>query len=373
MTKPTAGIYIAIFLILITLPVLGHFFGWDRGLTLNENRHLAKSPKLSLQDVWTFSSNYVNYFNDNFGFRSQLLELDRLVDIKLFKTAPPQSGVTIGKDGWLFYTADDNYLDTVNGEPLSDSELSQIRDNLEQAKKYFESKGARFYVILVPTAQSIYPEYLPDWVKKANQQSRLDQLTNYLVKNSDIDFINPTDQLIAAKNRYKVYYQHDTHWTQMGAFVAYTTLMSHIQKDFPDIKPLALSDLSIRYRESQTKDMEGMLGVSNYYHENEPILTPKAGFRSTSLTPGCQTTDIKCPEVVRINPNAKLKLLAYRDSYAVDMIPFLSEHFSYADYIWGVNPLSTAMVDKEKPDVVIFEHTAREIWQLPQPIFKIPN
>lgn len=369
MTKFSAKIYITIFLILITLPIIVHSFGWDRGLDINENRNLAKSPKLSLQSIWSFSSSYVNYFNDHFGFRQQLLELDRLLDIRLFKTAPPQSGVTIGKDGWLFYTADDNFLDTINGEPLSNSELSQIRDNFEEAKRYFESKGAHFYVLLAPTAQSIYPEYLPDWIKKANQQSRLDQLTEYLAKNSDIDFINPTPQLIEAKKRYQVYYRHDTHWTQMGAFVAYSDLMFHIQKDLPDLKPLTLSDFKITYRESQTKDMEGMLGVSNYYHENEPVLTPKAGFHSTSLTPGCQTTDIKCPKVIRVNPVAKLKLLAYRDSYAVDMIPFLSEHFSYADYEWGVNPLSTTMVDKEKPDVVIFEHTAREIWQLPHPIF----
>jgi hypothetical protein len=51
----------------------------------------------------------------------------------------------------------------------------------------------------------------------------------------------------------------------------------------------------------------------------------------------------------------------YRDSFAGRLIPFLSEHFSRAAYLWQ-NELDFEEIERDKPDIVIQEFVARHFF-----------
>ena len=55
------------------------------------------------------------------------------------------------------------------------------------------------------------------------------------------------------------------------------------------------------------------------------------------------------------------KAMVYRDSFAGRLIPFLSEHFSRASYLWQ-NEFDFEEIEQEKPDIVIQEFVARHFF-----------
>ena len=60
-------------------------------------------------------------------------------------------------------------------------------------------------------------------------------------------------------------------------------------------------------------------------------------------------------------PNSSLpKLLMFRDSYANALIPFLSEHFRRAVYLWQYE-IDPDLVAAEQPDIVIHEWAGRRL------------
>jgi hypothetical protein len=50
----------------------------------------------------------------------------------------------------------------------------------------------------------------------------------------------------------------------------------------------------------------------------------------------------------------------YRDSFTNALIPFLSEHFSRAVYLWEYD-VDPALIAAERPDIVIMEVVGRRI------------
>ena len=56
------------------------------------------------------------------------------------------------------------------------------------------------------------------------------------------------------------------------------------------------------------------------------------------------------------------KAVVYRDSFAGRLIPFLSEHFSRASYVWD-NEFGFEQIEREKPDIVIQEFVARSFFR----------
>jgi alginate O-acetyltransferase complex protein AlgJ len=359
------------FLVLIWTPFIGQQFGWDRGLKINENRITQSLPTFSLNSILDYPDKFTTYYNDNFGFRGQLLTISHFISVQIFKSPPAKSEVTIGQDGWLFFTPTYVYLDTINAAPFTETELHTIGDNLSLINNHFKLLNARFYFLVAPNSQSIYPEKLPSSIKKVRVDSKLDQLTVFLNTNyPEIPFINPTTELVNAKKDGQLYYKHDTHWTQLGAFIAYQSLINRISQDFPKLSPLSLNNFNISQTPSKNQDLAVLLGASNFLNEDIPVFSPKVPFRARDLLTVCEDTYIKCAEVEKVTDDPMLPtLISYRDSYLTAVIPFLSEHFKQSLYFWQGIPYETEVIEKRRPNVIIYELTERELFRLPHKLF----
>ena len=359
---------IGVFLAILLLPALAMLLGWGGNFKLEENRRLAYRPTILNEQ---FPALFTDYFNDHFGMRAEMIVAERWLEFKLFKVSPNSSGVTVGKNDWLFYTPDVQYIDSVNGEPFSTGELEQIKNNLLGVERSLAAKNIKFYFLVAPNKQSIYPEYLPNYMKKVRPDSRLDQLTSYLKDNKEINFVNPKDELLAAKKASPVYLKYDSHWNDMGAFVAYQKLGEVLKKDDKNISVKQLDDYNLVEKTAVNKDLIDVeMGLKGNFSETEKNFEIK-GSQQKIEKGDCEGIYTTCPFLTRETNNSKLpKLVMFRDSFSNNLIPFLADNFSESTYYWGAYPFSSNLIDKAKPEVVIVELTERELWRLKDKIFE---
>jgi hypothetical protein len=95
-------------------------------------------------------------------------------------------------------------------------------------KQYLNGLGMEFYVLCMPNKEIVYEENMPDTVSRVNSVSRGEQLDDYIDENTDVVFVYPKDELIAAKDEAQLYYLTDTHCNQKGSFVAMQALFNEV-------------------------------------------------------------------------------------------------------------------------------------------------
>ena len=126
-----------------------------------EKRQLAALPSLTNEDGTfntDFNSEAIAYVSDHFGFRGKLVTVDAALKSKALQySAEPK--VTIGTDGWLYYT---QTLNDATGVPtVSELGIRNIAYNLQMSDAYVRSKDSELIVAIVPNKASIYPEHIP--------------------------------------------------------------------------------------------------------------------------------------------------------------------------------------------------------------------
>jgi len=357
---------IGVFLIILVVPMTLMLIAKDKAKNTSENRSLAKLPKFGLYK--NFPKLFSEYVSDSFGLRDNLISTNRWLRYKLFGVSPNKA-IIIGKENWLYYAPDSNYIDMVNAAPFSETDLIGIKNNLENIQKKFLSMGITFYFLAAPNKQTIYPEYLPNYVTKVWPDSRLDQLTKYLSDFKQIKFINPAEELIAAKHNKSVYLKYDTHWNDYGAFVAYTKLFDNINKDFPLLNPVNNTNVSFLEKTATNRDLAKQMGVSGLFEEMSYFVDFKNS-NAKKIFEDCPDKYIGCPLVINeASAAAAYKLVMFRDSFAANLIPLISENFRKSYFYWGAIPYPMSIINKEKPNIVVMELTERELWRLKDKIF----
>ena len=171
MKKRITG-YLCLCFTLCLIPFLGMAGGSQNDTT--ENRSLKKLPEFKEEKGWNI--NYLKelgeYFEDHFGFRSQLVTANAQLQYEIFGVSAVES-VIAGKDGWLFYK--DSLNDYLGVEQMSERDLFNLAHSLSIMQRYVESRGGRFLFIIAPNKNSLYGEYMPyyDCVKAGEEKNLL--------------------------------------------------------------------------------------------------------------------------------------------------------------------------------------------------------
>ncbi len=351
------------FVLLLLLPYLKSNFWRQSAHENHENRLLASMPAVDPANLSAYPQAFTAYFNDNFGYRSELIEFGRAIRLGLFKESYMPEKVALGREGWLFLSGEyDNIVDDYARRNLYDSaELKQIVNQTLVKKEYVEAKGAKFYKVFYPNAHSIYAELLPYQIliQKIDTLTRADQVNEYLHKrNTGFQVIDVRDEVLAAKKEVQVYFKYDTHWNSYGAFIGYRKLFSEMAKDLPALKPSTITDYNISWKLEAGGDLLNMMGIRN----QEDYKELKPHFTLVSPTPGVPLTEAEGPypnSIVHENPNDTTGLAAviFHDSFTIAMRQFISPHFKKVVYCWG--SFNQQVIENEKPDVVIEGNTER--------------
>ena len=360
--KITELILVLSFFLLACAPFLAGFFDQELGSASGEKRAMAERPEIGLiRDSFPeYSTRYERYYSDSFPLRNQLIRWNNLIRLKVFGESPIR-GVRLGREGWLFYADEWVFEDYENIMPFSPENLAKIRTVLDQRRIWLAKRGIHFLVVVPPNTQTIYPEYLPPGVHKIGKESRYDQVAQYLKPYHEIEFLDLRSPLLRAKPTQRLYQRTDSHWNDYGAFVGYQALVDRISDRLPNVRRLSLEDFTVSTVRGEGGDLAGMLSLSDLITEERIVLTPKFHPRSVDVSrdypdpvdePGREM-------VVKETRDTSLpKALVFRDSYSWGLIPYLSESFQSVVYLWTFDFLPE-IIEREKPDVVIFECVER--------------
>jgi hypothetical protein len=351
--RPTGSrinqVLIVVFVGLLWLPLLDTVFHLDRAPAVNENREAAPRPVFTgWSETKEFFQAIERYHDDHFGFRKRLVRWHSGWKKSFFHEAAVRE-VIIGRDGWL-YTATNQMIEHYTRmKQFSAEDLDAWQKLFETRRDWLAQRGIQYLVVFTPDKQTVYPEHLPDWLKRGAAPSKLDQMITRLNEHSTVAVLDLRPTLLEAKQHAPVYLMTDTHWNQRGIFVSYQTLITKLSTQIPGLEPLPST--SFTWQDiPHPGDLAVMLGQeSSFPEQNRVTMTPQEPL---------QITETALPSAKRVamtttrNPKAMGKAIVYHDSFGHGWIPLIGYHFGEVIYI-AKRPIDPALIEKEKPIIVI--------------------
>ncbi|MFH1999726.1 MAG: hypothetical protein ABIK28_08600 [Planctomycetota bacterium] len=335
-------ILVLLFVAFIITPLIGQFTGFCGAQYIQEvelrfPNTLPLRPK-SMEDLAHYPEKYEAYFNDHFGFRTELVALDSLTFYRLLNSTNAPN-VIIGKDDWLFERRTHNLQDECRGVlRYREEELTAWIATMEKRQQWFSDHGAEFMIIVPPNKHSIYPEFLPDWMASVGQR-RLDQLIERINETSTLDLLDLRPALLRAKERTEkpLYHKTDTHWNYRGAFVAYQEIIKHIQRRFPGTHMIKEKDFKLVSEPGKAMNLGRMLNLVDWLDEEKISIIPKVPLQLKAVySIQCNRalvssiSDIENQRIimytVSLRPESP-KVMIFRDSFTNALTPFLAESF----------------------------------------------
>jgi hypothetical protein len=353
---------VLVFVVIISLPLAANIAGVDGADPAAENRTLASFPTLepTLPSLAAYAPGFSAWFEDHFGFRARLIRWYGEMRLYGLRVSPTSSVVT-SRDGWFFYGEDGSLDDYAHADPLTPAAQDNWRETVTRIRDWLHTRDIPYVFFIAPDKHAVYPEMMPDTIRVINPVSRTDGLYEALAHSGvAIDF---RAALIAAKQRERIYQKTDTHWNDRGALVAYQAIIDAVRRTAPATPPAwSRDDFDEVTREVNGMDLAGMMGLTRVIGETDLALVPKRPRLARVVEPAGADPMAEEGRLVTEIPGSSLpRAVIFRDSFVSRLVPFLSEHFSRAVYLWQ-NDFDADVVTAEHADVVIQEIVGRHLY-----------
>lgn len=369
--NPSAFILASAFLVLISSGLILHFFNSERIILLREKRLAWQLPAYRFDTTEVFIKKLDGYFNDQIPGRNNMITTNNLIEFSIFKQLVNNPNVHFGEDGWMFYIKGQSKEMLENRQQLTPQELKKMTDVMVARRDWLKERDIHFYIMFPPNAYVIYEEKVGPRLRRYNKRTKLDELLEYIKAHSDLDIIDVYTPLKEAKKKYPydLYYKTDPHWNFVGSYFAYNAMINHIKKDFPDVgEPLAFNNIYWFEFEINGGGLLEQTAIENYYtrHEYFPIIKNPLSQIDTIYPKYPGLLVIQDPIGFINKPSHRPSMLMFRDSFALWLMPYLTNNFNRSVYIWS--PLfHPDIVEIEKPDIVIQEMADHVIFDLLAP------
>lgn len=348
-------LYTCIFILIITLPILNTILSEGKSVNI-ENRVQNNIPSLTLirnGKIGEYMRLMQDYFVDVYKWKDDLIYINSLLDYRVFNISSKDS-VAIGKDGWLFYTAEDgvNMRDYYGNNLFSQADLDKIAKNIESINKNLKKQNIEFIIMMAPNKHTLYEEYLPDRIyNKKGNETRADQYSEIL-NSMDVKYIDLRDMLIKEKNNSDnlLYYPLDSHWNDFAGRLAYNELIKNL-----DIKPEHKSRLPevIIGERNRTGDLGNILFLSQIIKDVNMSAETQNNYTKSEIN------NKNINQITTTNPDGDTrKVLVFKDSFIGAIEPFLSSTFS--EVIYNSSPIvDFDLISKYNPDIVVLQFVER--------------
>ncbi len=357
MKKRMASAWIVCFALLLLLP--GAVWSVTKEHFQTEASEKAVStelPKLTKENYREYAAAAENAFNASVPFRSQLITLSSLADVKLFREKSINDKVVIGDDNWLFYSMESNIRDYKGTNLFTEDELAQIAAQLTVSAEWLESRGSEFVLFLAPNKETVYGEdHLPSYYKKG-ELTRTQQLVEYLRENTDIRVVYPEEEMKAYKDDHALYWHYDTHWNAAGGYIGARALLSELGISIPPLEEMTLAPDSF-----SGYDLARMMNLQAYYEEKMPpeenyIVTgyPYNNLQAVSL-------DDATALVYHSDAPDQRRLFMVRDSFGAGMAGPVAASFADSYMAHWNGFFEQSMIEEQKPDIFVLELVERRL------------
>lgn len=339
--KLTVWVSIAI----IYLLMIGFFFSPKKDFSENENRNLAKAPEITADSIFSgkLMDDTKEYLTDHFPMRDFWVSLNTETDIAM--GSGMINDIYVGQGGFLM----EKYKESDSVQRIIDT-FSKFKNKIQDISSNINMK-----LMLVPTAVTVYADYLPMFSQNASQLETI----NKIYKESGIDSIDVATALLNAAAdegndsaneadssvNEKLYYRTDHHWTTYGAYVGYKKLCEAFNLD---VKPLEYFT-----KEVATRDFHGSYSakVNRFNEKGDSIILYESQNQKLSVIyPDTKVvTDTLFNreylnkrdkysmflnnihpfiEISNENSSSQRSMVIIKDSYANSLVPFLTDDFS---------------------------------------------
>ena len=342
--------YVIIFLTVLCIAPSDSIFQYLPHSKNEENRQLAEKPKFD--NTRQFKNDLEEYLKDHFKLKQLFTYLDAWVTLTFFKTSSQSQNVVLGKHQHMFPGTSPVMDDYRRLTSFSNQELQTIYTNLIERKVWLAKQNIPFLLVIAPMKQTVYEEYMGNGFVKGIGESRTTQLTNFLKSKSDLEVLDLRPALLKAKvdSESDLFYKYDMHWNQLGAYFGYQEIMKWVNTIDSTIRISNLTDFKIDTSFLANGDMAKSLLLHNKLQKRELrfSLIDSTSKRKYDYYQGLINGEKWIVE------GGEKRLLMFRDSYGVQLIPFLSNHFEKSVFIWD-QIFDSGLILREKPDFVIQE------------------
>jgi len=367
---------VALFVCLICLPVADHIFDLAPDVYLMENDP-NQLPEFSLSQLFkSFNVLQRGYLEKTFGFRRELVRLENILDIFLLRSSNQYQTVIKGQGDWLFLSQENNELNVIQDfravKLFTPAQLAHWVKIYKDRQDWLAERGIRYLIVVAPNKHTVYPEFLPPQYNKVSPISRTDQIVNALT-GAGVDVLDLRPIMDKVKRQALAYYRTDTHWTTFGAFAGYVAIMKRLDKWFPQFEPEIRGDFDISITPDLSGGLASMLALGDFFPESRVTFTPRFTRKAVATTEARPTPPYFQPTVIMdTHDPSKPSVVIFRDSFAHELVPFLSEHFDKSIYLWpypatsrDIRFFDKKLIEKEKPALVIDEFVERYFTEFP--------
>ncbi len=257
---PRARRFLAVLIVLIlAAPSLGMFVARYQDRSVMERRVLTPVPRAPHGAAgWiAYPAALDAFIRDHFAGREKLIFADLLISAraKLKPAAAANTNVLQGAGDWLLLRP--GLLGATGGEldPKAADRYGAFACALSSDMK---ARGVRFLFAPGPGPAEIYPEALADWVPRGPVTQS--DLVLKAVHGCGAPVLDLRPAMLAAKGQGGLYQHHDSHWTNIGALVAFNGVAQALGQPW-SIDPAAMDWRPTKATESDLVRLSGLVNL----------------------------------------------------------------------------------------------------------------
>lgn len=297
----------------------------DRLYSETENRALASRPVFSWEELFSgeYGDDYEEYITDQFVGRDKWIGLKTRADILFQKKEI--NGVYLGTDHYLIGVNDpDKYT-----EQMENGRIASL-------KKLVNRWDAK--VMLVPTADNILTQKLPDFAPYYQEDRLLEKVREAVGEEHYVDVYHALQEHAEEP----IYYRTDHHWTSLGAYYGFMAWAQSVDRyPFPyntagmetvsdDFQGTLQSRINLDWTKDSIQyfpetEKKAVSVTYDFEDTSDSLYAPD--YLDTKNQYGFFLNDNHAFIEIHTGYNPGKTLFVIKDSYANSMIPLLTTHY----------------------------------------------
>ncbi len=352
-----------IFLCFLIMPNIIYKVFYDKFDHTNyENRKFSSKPYFSIKEINKYPSMYETYFNDYIPFRNELVQLKNTIDVTIFNNAVSDTAL-LGKNNYMFYNSFNIIKDYIGLYIIDYNTMHRMRDNIISFNNELNKIGIDFILMICPDKNFIYPEYMPNYIKRKYSYNQTDKFIDYMQNTTNIKIVFSKKQLLDYKNKYRLYYKYDSHWNNLSGYIGYIDIMKILNKSYVELKDISIKEIMISG--NFPKQVINILNLSKINKYNYDIDYDISNYSKNKITYVNPTND-SITMHLKSDSIDNRKILVIRDSFTIvgNMYYYLSLSFSESFFIHIDainNGTLNSLIREFKPNIIIYETLERYI------------